>query len=301
MRWFLLVVAFACCSLTARAEERYKTILTSGEWSAQALEEKNGVKTCDVIAMKLESMPWGSLVFFSVSAVSDQPTIIKFAISIPKLAFSPREKPVLVFRFDGKTEMLVPAVIDGPNIAAQVVSDTLIPWMHAFTAGQRLSVSLQGRPDDAISFSLAGTTTTINAMSDCTKNAGFKSLPLPFTRGVTAGGAAAAPPPFPEPADIPAYMLASVRSEGDPQDIPVCDDGDAVADIRGLLENSSSMTSRGNKLLDIGPIKRQKTSSGLMVCSLIVVTAQGDFNYLAYYYRKYGKIYIQTVRFWSPQ
>jgi hypothetical protein len=175
----VFAIAIACAASSAKAE--LSTVANSGIWSTVG-GEVNGIKVCEVLGsvdFLAEGIQHSEIL--SLEAMSNNPHYVRLNLQNGAYNFRDGSRLTIDIRFDGGVSEELSAISRGPVISTDMGSAQLIPWMHGFTAGRNMTVSVQGDASHFLSFSLVGTTTAINAMSDCTKLAGFMELPRPFT------------------------------------------------------------------------------------------------------------------------
>lgn len=193
-----MILAFCCClSFVSMARAQLLNIASAGLWTASSGEASGG-RVCQVqgasIPSASSSLSAGTIM---ISAISTNPKIISLYLRENFSQPQQGQNVNLLFEFDGYPNQYLSAQWMGYFLYVNMDSDRLVPFMHGFTAGRFMKVSIVGDDNHNLYFTLLGTTKTINAMSDCTKLAGFTELPRPFVPlEVTQGPLPAVPQPF---------------------------------------------------------------------------------------------------------
>jgi hypothetical protein len=122
----------------------------------------------------------------SLLAASDAPGYIKLQLSKTVWSIPSNTSIHLHVSFDNGVTVDPAGTGNGDSIKVSMGADLIKSWIHGFTAANSMDISFIGGTAASWSFSLVGTTPTINAMAECAKETNLY-LPAPFNTGLAPG------------------------------------------------------------------------------------------------------------------
>ncbi len=155
----------------ARAE--MTPLLTAGPWTAYVITEGD-----DVICGASWTGLFGTV---AVSAQRSDQRMIMVTVTRREWNFRPGAEMHMLAAFPGGNAQRIAGYGSGETAYFELDQAMLPPWMHEFTARQRMFLTIDHDPVLVWDVDLTGTTAAITVVSDCTHRNGFTGLPRPFT------------------------------------------------------------------------------------------------------------------------
>lgn len=177
-----LVILIISIGAATPTNAELTSLSNAGIWTAYS-GDAGGTKTCTVrgSVRVLAGGIWHHA-NLTLRAIRSDPATIEMAVENSQWAFAAGRPIRLTLQFNPGGTQQLHGVAKGTAIQAYLISEQLVPWLHGFTAGRKLSVRQNDDEASVVSFPLSGTARAVNAMGDCIQAAGFIRPPKPFVQ-----------------------------------------------------------------------------------------------------------------------